>query len=355
MKSRSIIERLYIRLLDKNYQEEIFGGLNGFEKKGEGYIACCPFHEDVLPTLIVNYDSPRYFCFACGAQGDWIDFLMKYKAMSFSDAIKFLNKAASLRTVPLEKEWKSEFIRSCMLESVMSIFSAMLFSDKGKTELIYLNSRGYMGEEIEHMGLGLFPGYEETLDILKKDYSKSDISDVFSLSVNDGRMIAIPYRDLCGRLMGIYGMTPYDANNAYVPLTGMEYLKGTPLLMYKSRKQELLVAVEGFFDVMLSDCIGIKGVIGVGKDGITPTMLKTATRFGAKIIILALSGEEKTKKAIDLIRKKGLEARIVTLPEKYDDVDAYIRDTCINKFGKLVDKAVPPEEWIIQSIRKPFR
>jgi hypothetical protein len=75
-------------------------------------------------------------------------------------------------------------------------------------------------------------------------------------------------------------------------------------------------------------------------------MLKTATRFGAKTMILALSGADKTKKAIDLIRKKGLEARVVMLPEKYDDVDAYIRDTCINKFGKLVDKAVSHEEWL---------
>ncbi len=346
MKNKSVIERIYSRLLDKNYQEEIFGSLKGFGGKGEGYIACCPFHEDVLPTLIINSDSPRYFCFACGAHGDWIDFLMKHKDMKFSDALKSLNKAASLRVVPSENEWKREFTRSCMLESAMSIFSAMLFSDKGKAELMYLNSRGYMGEEIEHIGLGLFPGYRETLDILDKEYSRAGISDVFSSGVNDSRMIAIPYRDLCGRLMGIYGMSHYGEQNTYVPLTGMEYLKDTPLLMYKSRKQEKLVAVEGFFDAMLSESIGIKGVIGVGKNGLTTAMLKTAAGFSAKTIILALSGSDKMKKAIDLIIKKGLEARIVILPEKYDDVDAYIRDTCINKFGKLVDKALPPEEWL---------
>jgi DNA primase len=346
MKSRSIIERLYIRLLDKNYQEEIFGGLTGFEKKGEGYIACCPFHEDVLPTLIINSDSPRYFCFACGAHGDWIDFLIKHKGSGFSDALKSLNKAASLRMIPSENEWKREFTRSCMLESVMSTFSAMLFSGKGKGELTYLNGRGYMGEEIEHMGLGLFPGYRETLDILDKDYSRAEISAVFSSGVNKGRMIAIPYRDLCGRLMGIYGKLLEGVGDSYIPITGMEYLRDTPLMMYKSRKEERLVAVEGFFDTMLSDSIGIKGVIGVGSDGLTPALLKTVTGFREKTIVLALSGEEKTKKAIDLIRGKGLEARVVILPEKYDDVDAYIRDTCINKFGKLVEKALPSEEWL---------
>ncbi len=351
MNDISIIEKIYSRLLDKNYQEVIFGGLKGFKKKGEGYIACCPFHEDVLPTLIINSDSPRYFCFACGAHGDWIDFLMKHKGYGFSDVLKSLNKAASLRVISSENEWKREFTRSRMLESVMTVFSAMLFSEGGRGELAYLNSRGYMGEEIEHMGLGLFPGYRETLDILKKDYSQSEISDVFSLSVNDSRLLAIPYRDLCGRIMGIYGMSHEDGHNAYVPLTGMEYLRGTPLLMYKSRKQEKLVAVEGFFDALLSESIGIKGVIGVGSEGLTAPMLKTAAGFGAETIILALSGKDKTKKAIDLIREKGLEARIVTMPQKYDDVDAYIRDTCINKFGKLVDKAVSAEEWMRINIR----
>jgi DNA primase len=346
MKSKSVIERTYSRLLDRNYQEEIFGSLKGFEKKGEGYIACCPFHDDVLPTLIINSDSPGYFCFACGARGDWIDFLMKHKAMKFSDALKSLNRAASLRLIPSENEWKREFTRSCMLESAISTFSAMLFSEMGKGELTYLNSRGYMGEEIEHMGLGLFPGYKETLDFLDKEYSLAEISDVFSCAGNENRMIAIPYRDLCGRIMGIYGMSHDGEQNTYVPLTGMEYLKDTPLLMYKSRKQEKLVAVEGFFDAMLSDCIGVTGVIGVGNDGITPSVLMTAAGFGVRTVILALSGGDKTKRAIDLIRKKGLEVRVVILPGKYDDVDAYIRDTCINKLGKLVDRAVSPEEWL---------
>ena len=341
-----IIEKLYCKLLDINYQEKIFGALKGFERKGEGYIAYCPFHYDVLPTLIINSESPRYFYFACGANGDWVHYLMNHKSMSFGKAMKALAKAACVQGVVLESQWKSESMRSGMLETAMTVFTAMLFSHKGRAELNYLNSRGYMGEEIEHMGLGLFPGYKETREILEKDFKEENVADVFLAEGSDRQMLAIPYRDSCGRLMGIYGMMPDDTDNAYIPLTGMEYLKDTPLLMYKSRDQEQLVAVEGFFDTMLSDCIGIKGAIGVGKGGITPGMLKTAAGFRAKVIILALSSKEKTKHAISLIGKTGLEARIVRLPEKYDDVDAFIRDTCINKFGKLIDKAVAPEEWL---------
>ncbi len=348
MIGQSNIERLYSRLLHINYQEKIFGALKGFERKSEGYIAFCPFHNDAMPTLIVKSESPRYFCFACGAHGDWVDYLMRYKAMSSSEALKSLARVANVRGIVSENQWKIETMRSGLLETAMTVFTTMLFSDEGKAALMYLNNRGYMGEEIEHMGLGLFPGYNETLEVLDKNYPGENAADDVFAADNNRQMLAIPYRDACGRLMGIYGKAFDSEPEGYVPLTSMKYLKDTPLLMYKSTDCEQLVVVEGFFDAMLSDCIGIRGVIGVGKDGLTAGLLKTSAGFGAKKIILALSGREKTKRAIHLIGRTGLETRIVRLPEMYEDVDAYIRDTCINRFGKLVDKALRPEEWFAQ-------
>jgi DNA primase len=219
MKGSSGIEKLYCRLLHINYQKEIFGALKGFERKAEGYIAYCPFHDDAMPTLIVNSESPGYFCFACGAHGDWVHYLMNYKAMSFSEALKSLAKAAHVRGLVSESQWKIESMRSGMLETSLTVFRAMLFSDKGKAELLYLNNRVYMGEEIEHMGLGLFPGYKETRDILEKGFPGENTADVFLAGDSDRQMLAIPYRDACGRLMGIYGKAFDNTPDDYTPLT----------------------------------------------------------------------------------------------------------------------------------------
>ena len=34
-------------------------------------MACCPFHDDRHPSMKIDQN---YFCFACGAKGDVIDF-----------------------------------------------------------------------------------------------------------------------------------------------------------------------------------------------------------------------------------------------------------------------------------------
>lgn len=59
--------------------------------KGKNHIGKCPFHEDKRASLIVNENRQHYKCFACGAGGDAIDFLMKIKHVDFKHAINILD------------------------------------------------------------------------------------------------------------------------------------------------------------------------------------------------------------------------------------------------------------------------
>lgn len=52
-------------------------------------MACCPFHNDRIPSLKLDH---RFHCFGCGADGDVIDFTAKYFAISPYDAAKRLAK-----------------------------------------------------------------------------------------------------------------------------------------------------------------------------------------------------------------------------------------------------------------------
>ena len=73
------IERMYATLMDRGYVKTLFGYLQDFQERAGGYIARCPFHEDEHPTLIIYRDRPGYFCFVCGARGDWLRFLQLAK------------------------------------------------------------------------------------------------------------------------------------------------------------------------------------------------------------------------------------------------------------------------------------
>jgi putative DNA primase/helicase len=47
------------------------------KKKGAEHLGVCPFHDDTKASLHVNRTKQVYGCFACGAGGDAIDFLMR--------------------------------------------------------------------------------------------------------------------------------------------------------------------------------------------------------------------------------------------------------------------------------------
>ena len=73
---------------------KVFDVLSDFVKlykRGVNYVGLCPFHDDKnYGNFVVSSNKNIYHCFACGASGDGLTFLMKHEHMSFVDAIKWL-------------------------------------------------------------------------------------------------------------------------------------------------------------------------------------------------------------------------------------------------------------------------
>lgn len=40
-----------------------------FQKSDNGYVACCPFHEEKTPSFCWARPSDEYYCFSCGVKG----------------------------------------------------------------------------------------------------------------------------------------------------------------------------------------------------------------------------------------------------------------------------------------------
>ena len=55
---------------------------------GDDLIGLCPFHEDSKPSLSVNLRTGMYHCFACGAQGNYTQFVAQKYGLSTKDAYK---------------------------------------------------------------------------------------------------------------------------------------------------------------------------------------------------------------------------------------------------------------------------
>ena len=79
------------RIKDAAKIEDVIGEFITLRKRGQEYEGRCPFHDDRhIGNFKVNPHKGIYKCFACGASGDSIEFLMKHADMSYRDALVWL-------------------------------------------------------------------------------------------------------------------------------------------------------------------------------------------------------------------------------------------------------------------------
>lgn len=348
-------ERMYATLLDMNYQEKLFGGLKSFEKKGAGSLACCPFHEDALPTLLVYADRPEYFCFVCSSRGDWLKYLQIREELSFAEALSRLGQEAEMPHVSYDKaDWEDDLKRSSLLELAAPYFAAQLFAPAGEETLHYLYRRRYAMGEVEGSAFGYYPGFEQMRDYLRSQGVQEDILDGILPTIwnheADNFTLTIPFRDSSGRLVGMIGRDiSKTGQGAYTPLTDISMLKDIPFLMYRARRQEQVIVVEGLLDALLVDQIGFKPAVAIGKKGLSAGQADTIRAYGVQRCLLCLgNGNNKirfTLEAAQMLQSRGIHADVLPLPDEFDDLDRFIRSTDLPDFKKLLKNPVRVSDW----------
>lgn len=350
------VEEIYSRLLARNYQEVLFGGLEKAKRTGRNYMAICPFHDDHNPSFSFASDKPLWHCFGCGEGGDWIRYLERKEGITFREALERLAREAGveLKDGQHDKEkWEKETERATVLEIVLDFFKKQLWMDRENKTLDYLRKeRNYEDEEIEAMELGLYPSQGELENYLvNKGYSTNIINKLGlkTQGFGDTHKLVIPYRDPVGRLKGFIVRALDDqVEPKYLVSFGVE--KNTPFNLHEARGQKDLIIVEGFLDALIATQRGVKGVVATGGSSFTEAQLETAIRYGAKNFILSLDTDEAglkgTERALELISANGLKAFVVKLLSGYKDPDELMRTTKgVEVFKKEIKEAQDGFKW----------
>ncbi|EKD28776.1 MAG: hypothetical protein ACD_79C00208G0003 [uncultured bacterium] len=109
-------------------------------KHGNDLKILCPFHDDKNPSLIITPENNLWHCMACNEGGSVIDFIMKFKTLSFLDAVEQLKKENPENPVnPVKKNIKT-IPRAKLLERVTAFYQKTFREDARGLE--YLQSRG---------------------------------------------------------------------------------------------------------------------------------------------------------------------------------------------------------------------
>src|ERR1700739_447581 len=77
-------------LLDTLDLSRVVGDRLQLRKHGREFVGLCPFHDDHTPSLNVVPSKRFAHCFACGWNGNAIDFLMQFHGLGFKAAARIL-------------------------------------------------------------------------------------------------------------------------------------------------------------------------------------------------------------------------------------------------------------------------
>ena len=97
-------------------------------KVNRGDMICCPFHDDLHPSMKLNRDY--FYCFGCGATGDVIDFVARLFGLSSYEAAKKLAYDFGIDPKSPEDELDDRFVEAChMIEYVDHLLDVLMFAE----------------------------------------------------------------------------------------------------------------------------------------------------------------------------------------------------------------------------------
>ncbi|GAP62939.1 DNA primase [Ardenticatena maritima] len=361
------------------------------KRSGSTYKALCPFHQEKTPSFVVFPHTQTWRCFgACGEGGDIFSFVMKIEGLSFPEALRQLAREAGVeleapdaRTSALQQQ--RERLRT-VCETAMRLFTEWLRAPEGETCRAYLERRRVSPDMVLAFGLGYAPeGWDTLLNaMLAKGYTQQDLLDAGLVIANERgsvydrfrHRLIFPIRDVRGRVVGFGGRAlddeqqPKYLNSPQTLLFDKgRLLYGLDLAKDAIRREDRVVLVEGYMDVIAAHQAGYRNVVASLGTALTPDQLRLINRF-TKNIVLALdadtAGTEAAKRGIHAAREAlarhfvpsveggrlrpvvemAGDLRVVRLPAGYDPDDLLKEDPA--QWGELVANALPVVEFFIQ-------
>lgn len=238
----------------------------------------CPFHDEKSPSFNVRPMQGFYHCFGCGEGGDVYKFVQQMDSISFTEAVE---KLAARVGFELSYEEGGASVdqgqRSRILEAnnaAAAFYSSQLMTEDAIPGRDFLKGRGFDKAAAEIFGVGFAPkGWSNLTDHLKTlGFTIEELvtaglatkSDRGSYDKFRGRLIW-PIRDTTSQVIGFGARKLFDDDQ------GPKYLNTSDTLVYHKSavlygidlakrdisKQQQVVVVEGYTDVMACHLAGI--------------------------------------------------------------------------------------------------
>lgn len=346
----------------------LIGESVSLKRTGADYRGPCPFHGGTNRNFAVIPRKGRYYCFVCHESGDVFSWFMKRLGMSYPDAVREAARRTGI-IIPERTERSGPDPNEPLYGAVAAAhdwFTRQLLElPDAKLAREYLESRAVPLETAAMLGLGFAPSGKSFLNAMAELGIEESVLLQAGLAAqrDDGVVTArfrgrllFPIHDLRGRVVGFGGRLLMDGEPKYLNSPESEiFHKGKQLYNLHQargpiRKEESVILVEGYFDVLRLVLAGVEHVVAPLGTALTPDQAALLKRYAPAATLLYdsdLPGLRATFRSGDELLRHGLRVRVGTLPPRQDP-DTLVKSGGIAALDAVVRDAVDLLERKIQ-------
>ncbi len=340
-------------IIDTTRIDDVVQDFVHLRRKGSGFVGLCPFHKDRHPSFIVTPSKNICKCFACGAGGTPVSFVMKILNCSFVEALRYLAQKYNIpvpeREMTEEEEQRQSEREALYLanEVAAKFFTEQLLSSEEGLDIAlpYFTQRGVRSEAIQTFGLGYSPGDRRALGKYVEAHGydmESFVATGLLYAPSEGRpsadryheRVIFPIYNVGGRVVGFGGRTMRKVDKIAKYINSPEsiiYDKSRELYgLYQAKraiaKLDQSIIVEGYLDVIAMHQVGIENVVATSGTALTENQIQLLRRFSRNVLVL-FDGDEAGVKAalrsIDMLLAEGMQIKLLVLPDG-EDPDEFV-------------------------------
>ena len=374
----SIPENIIDEVRDRTDIVEVVSKFVSIKKVGKNFKGLCPFHSEKTPSFTVSSEKRIYHCFGCGAGGNVFKFVMEVQNISFVDAVQQFAESAGV-PIPIPnkgnlndpKYQEREALKKANELATNYFQSLFKESEKGLAARDYLKGRHFDGEILDQYKIGwAIPEWRGLTNHLRKTSNLSRKTVLQSGLVIEkeegsniydrfrGRVI-FPIQDAHGSVIGFGGRAisesdqPKYLNSPETPLyQKSQVLFGMNLAKQAIRKEDQAILVEGYLDQMRATQYGVLNTVATCGTALTAKQAAMLRNYASSVVMVFDSdnaGRDAADKGFEVLQEKGLQVKIVFLPEGKDP-DSYIHENGVKKFLEKIKTAKPYLESYIDGV-----
>lgn len=343
------------------------------KKKGQNWMACCPFHQEKTPSFSVNPGKGFYKCFGCGKGGTAFNFLMEMEGLNFPEAVKRVAEISGVmlpeqvddRTYEKSKRQREE--KKKLADQVIELNQVALEfweaelqkkNANAKAAREYLATRGISEEIQQQFRIGFSPDKWDALLGVLHDFGANEtvIAQSGLISSNEEKTklfdrfrgrIMFPVLDVNGRpvAFGARAMGTDEPKYLNSPETPA-YIKGEHLYglfqgRNEIRQKQFAILVEGYLDLIALAQFGIANTAASLGTAFTPEQAKLLGRFTRRVVINYDgddAGIKAARRAVEHLLPYDFDVKVLVLPDGKDP-DDFIRENGVEEYNKARGKA----------------